>query len=274
MRAKLTVVLLLGLAAAVLPAQNIAQFDAVVDFDTGLRELGRLLAQKRAADPGKLYILTGTVSDVMPKAAWFFTLHTEEILDPAALLTEIRRGGGPLALYLRKSLSEATGRLVDAYAPGSRPSAALVDAVLKDLNDQIRKGAPLASGVAQSLKLSAGLRALLATTPAEDDERGYLSRLLLEEGLNGIIAPVEVQIELVAGEWIGTEEVRSYHALLLLSGPESYKAFVRRRPPAPGAAVIATGARVVAVASLVEPIELIGGTPAWLVEAHHIRPNR
>lgn len=266
------IAVLLGLAVALLPAQNVAQFEAGVDFETGLRELGRLLenGSPQAADKGRLYLLTGSIADITPKAAWSFALRREEILDAPALATEIRRAGGALTLYLKKSLSEATARLLEAYAPGSRPADQLVDALLKDLNDQIRKGGPVASGVAQSLRLSPALRRLLSL-PAEDDERGYVSRLLLEEGLRGIIAPFEVAVELVSGEWIGTEDVRSYHALLILSGPESFKVFVRRRAPEPGAAVLASGARVLALVSLEEPVELTGGTAAWLVRCHRIR---
>ncbi len=275
MRSKLIIGPLLGLVAALLPAQNISQFDSIVDFGTGLKELGRLLDDGRpqAVDRTKLYVLTGTVADVVPKAAWFFTLRREEILEPAALATEIRRGTGPLALYLRKSLTPPTARLLEAYAPGARPSDQLMDALLKDLNDQIRKGAPVASGVGQGLKVSAGLRSLLAL-PTEDDERGYVSRLLLEEGLGGAIAPVEVDVDLVTGEWIGTEDVRSYHALLIVTGPESFDVFVRRRAPDPGSPVITTGAKVAALVSVVEPVELTGGTAAWLAQCHHIRAVR
>jgi len=275
MRRNLTIALLLGLMPALLAAQNVAQFDAIVDFDTGLKELGRLLEERRpqAGDTSKLYILTGTVSDVVPKAAWFFTLRREEILDPAAFVTEIRRGNGALPLYLKKTLTEPTVRLVDAYTPGSGPSDQLMEALLKDLNDQIRKGGPVASGVAQGLRLSAGLRKLLALQ-TEDDERGYVSRLLLEEGLGGMIAPVEVAVELVSGEWIGTDEVRSYHALLIVSGPESFDVFVRRRTPEPGSPVITTGAKIAALVSIIEPVELTGGTAAWLAQGHHIRAVR
>ncbi len=208
---------------------------------------------------------------MVPKAAWFFTLRREEILDPQALVAEIRRGGSALPLYLKKSLSEATAAMVAAYAPGTRPSDQLLDALIKDLNDQIRKGGPVASGVAQSLRLSAGLRELLAL-PTEDDERGYVSRLLLEEALPGLISPVEVAVELVSGEWIGTDEVRSYHALLILNGSESFKVFVRRRAGEGGHGVLETGSRVLALVSLVETVELTGGTPAWLAQCHRIRP--
>ena len=275
MRRKLIIGPLLGLVAALLPAQSVAQFDSIVDFGMGLKDLGRLLDEGRpqAVDRNKLYILTGTVADVVPKAAWFFALRREEILDPPALVSEIRRGADPLALYLRKSLTAPTARLLEAYPAGSAPSDQLMEALLKDLNDQIRKGAPAASGVAQSLRLSGELRNLLAL-PTEDDERGYVSRLLLEEGLKGMIAPVEVDVELVTGEWIGTEDVRSYHALLILTGPESFDVFVRRRAPEPGSSVITTGAKVAALVSIVEPVELTGGTAAWLAECHHIRAVR
>jgi hypothetical protein len=257
-------------------AQSIAQFDSIVDFQTGLNEIGRLLVDGRpqAVDRSRLYILTGTVSDVLPKASWFFALRAQEIVDPAAFVTEIRRGSNALSLYLRKSLTEPVSRLVDAYVPGTRPSAQTVDAVLKDLNDQIRKGGPMASGVATSLKLSAPLRKLLSVTEADDDEKGYLSRLLLEEGFAGLIAPVEVTLEMVSGEWVGTETVRSYHALLILTGPESYKAFVRRRTLESGTSIITVGSRVAAVVKIEDAIELPGKTPAWLAECLRIRSIR
>jgi hypothetical protein len=274
-RTKLIIGPLLGLVAALLPAQNVSQFDSIVDFGTGLTELGRLLDEGRpqAVDTTKLYILTGTVADVVPKAPWFFTLRPEEILDPAGLATEIRRAASPFASYLRRSLTEPAARLLEAYAPGARPSEQLMAALLNDLNKQIRSGDAAASGALQGLKLSAGLRRLLALR-TEDDERGYVWRLLLEEGLKGAIAPVEVDVDLVTGEWIGTEDVRSYHALLVVTGPESFGVFARRRAPEPGSPVITTGAKVAALVSVVEPVELTGGTAAWLVECHHIRAVR
>ena len=81
-------------------------------------------------------------------------------------------------------------------------------------------------------------------------------------------------MELVSGEWIGTDDVRSYHALLIVSGPESFEVFVRRRTPEPGAQIISNGAKVAALVTVVEPVELTGGTPAWLVQCHHIRAVR
>ena len=97
MRKKLAIALLLGVAA-LLSGQSLAQFDAIVDFATGLKELGRMLEDGRSAsaDTGKLYLLTGSISDVVPKTAWFFTLRREEILDPAAFAAEIRRGASAL----------------------------------------------------------------------------------------------------------------------------------------------------------------------------------
>ncbi|HVO38548.1 MAG TPA: hypothetical protein VMV03_05910 [Spirochaetia bacterium] len=75
--------------------------------------------------------------------------------------------------------------------------------------------------------------------------------------LNGTVSDVEivsrdeatfrVRIELITGEWIGTEDVRSYSCYVEFSGPEFFKVFPPRPPrtPVPGTVVI--NSRVIVV---------------------------
>lgn len=84
----------------------------------------------------------------------------------------------------------------------------------------------------------------------------------------------QVVVELVSGEWIGLEEVRSYRCLVLFSGPEFAGVFPRRAPRDAGPRVITPNDRVLLVARLLEPVALDGEQSVWVLEGVYARPLR
>jgi hypothetical protein len=81
----------------------------------------------------------------------------------------------------------------------------------------------------------------------------------------------QVIVELVSGEWIGLEEVRSYRCLVLFSGPEYARVFPRRAPRDAGPRVITPNDRVLMVARLLEPVQLGAGESVWVLEGSYVR---
>lgn len=84
----------------------------------------------------------------------------------------------------------------------------------------------------------------------------------------------QVVVELVSGEWIGLEEVRSYRCLVLFSGAEFARVFPRRAPRDAGPRVITPNDRVLFVARLLEPVVLEGDQSIWVLEGIYARPLR
>jgi hypothetical protein len=106
-------------------------------------------------------------------------------------------------------------------------------------------------------------------------------RFLVLDGTVGsieVIDPEEsryqVVVELISGEWIQLEEVRSYRCLVLFSGPEFARVFPRRAPREAGPRVIVANERVLMVARLLEPVELEPGKSVWVLEGTYVRPLR
>ncbi|MBN1836076.1 MAG: hypothetical protein JW820_09520 [Spirochaetales bacterium] len=81
----------------------------------------------------------------------------------------------------------------------------------------------------------------------------------------------QVVVELISGEWIGLEEVRSYRCLVLFSGPEFARVFPRRAPRDAGPQVIAANDRVLFVARLLEPVALDEGSSIWVLQGVYAR---
>ena len=110
---------------------------------------------------------------------------------------------------------------------------------------------------------------------------GLMDRFLLLDGTvtNKLVLDSNeesylVQVELVSGEWIGLEEVRSYRCLVLFSGPEFARVFPRRAPRDAGPRVITPNDRVLLVARLLEPVVLEGEQSVWVLEGVYARPLR
>jgi hypothetical protein len=80
-----------------------------------------------------------------------------------------------------------------------------------------------------------------------------------------------VVIELVSGEWIGLEDVRSYHCLIRFTGAEYLKTFPATPPRNPGPEIFAKSARLLVVAAPYGVVELADGRLLWLLDGVYHR---
>jgi len=102
---------------------------------------------------------------------------------------------------------------------------------------------------------SVTLKALAGTDEAAARAYGLKDRYLLLDGTVTAIQFLEpdeerfrAQVELVAGEWIGLEEVRSYRCYLLFQGRRFFRLLPRRAPRSPDASLILPNDRILVVA--------------------------
>ncbi len=80
-----------------------------------------------------------------------------------------------------------------------------------------------------------------------------------------------VEVELVSGEWIGLEEVRSYRCLVRFEGPEFYATFPRRAPRNPAGPIVTMDDRVLVVARAVSVEQTESGEYLWVLRGVHVR---
>ena len=83
-----------------------------------------------------------------------------------------------------------------------------------------------------------------------------------------------VQLELVSGEWIGLEEVRSYSCYVLFSGPRFAEVFPARVPRNPPPGVVKANDPILIVAVPLQTVEISSGETAWVLEGIHVRSLR
>ena len=83
-----------------------------------------------------------------------------------------------------------------------------------------------------------------------------------------------VQIELVSGEWIGLDEVRSYSCRVLFSGPRFAKVFPPRVPRNPPPELIKENDTILIVALPLQTVETGEGKTAWVLEGIYARRLR
>lgn len=84
-------------------------------------------------------------------------------------------------------------------------------------------------------------------------------------------ATFKVRIELITGEWIGLDDVKSYACYIDFTGPEFFKVFPARQPRTPVAGTIGQNARVVVIGSAMEITRTPLGDKRVLVQGMHIR---
>jgi hypothetical protein len=108
---------------------------------------------------------------------------------------------------------------------------------------------------------------------------GLMDRYLLLDGTvtNILILDANeesylVQIELVSGEWIGLDEVRSYSCWVLFSGPRFADVFPARVPRNPPPGVVEANQTVLIVAVPLQTVEIAEGETAWVLEGIYARP--
>jgi hypothetical protein len=85
-------------------------------------------------------------------------------------------------------------------------------------------------------------------------------------------AGYRVRIELMAGEWIGQDEVRAYACYVDFTGAEYLKLIPPRPPRAPTPGVVGLNSRVVVIGNAVEVVSTPLGEKRVVVQGLHIRP--
>jgi hypothetical protein len=99
--------------------------------------------------------------------------------------------------------------------------------------------------------------------------------VILNGSLEGVFETDEaastVVVEMVTGEWIGLEDVKSYHCLVRFEGQEYLAAFPAAPPRDPGPEVFARSARMLVVAKPVAVVELGDGRLLWLLDGVYLR---
>jgi len=100
--------------------------------------------------------------------------------------------------------------------------------------------------------------------------------------LNGTVSDVsilgkdqpsfKVRIELITGEWVGTEDVKSYTCYVDFSGPEFFKVFPARAPRTLGPDMVVINSRVIVVGRPMEVTKTPLGEKRVLVEGMFVRP--
>lgn len=81
----------------------------------------------------------------------------------------------------------------------------------------------------------------------------------------------KVMVEMVAGEWIGLEEVRSYHCFVLFAGEEFFSVFPNRKPKNPSSEMIFLNDRILLLAKASPSTEEMREQGIWLLEGLHVR---
>ena len=106
--------------------------------------------------------------------------------------------------------------------------------------------------------------------PRITEEIVFLNRLLLEAAFPGEITPVQLELELVYGEWIGTEEVIGYKCIIILNGFQAFRIFNRLKTEEVCSLMIPINSKVMVVAKPLRVITL-NGERIWELEAYYIR---
>jgi hypothetical protein len=99
--------------------------------------------------------------------------------------------------------------------------------------------------------------------------------------LNGTVSDVDViskeegsfrvRIELITGEWIGTEEVKSYTCYVDFNGPEYFRTFPARPPKVLAPGTVAINSRVIVIGRPIEVTKTPMGEKRVLVEGMFVR---
>ncbi len=84
----------------------------------------------------------------------------------------------------------------------------------------------------------------------------------------------QVLVDLVSGEWLGLEDVKSYHSLILFEGPEFYRIFPKRKPKQPVPGLITPNDRIMVVARAIRLVTTETGKKSWLLKGFYVRSIR
>ena len=201
----------------------------------------------------------------------FYLLSEADLAGSQDFFRELRRQEFPLARFLWLAVSDGSRELLGALQEGKKLDPQQTTAVLRELNQVMTRRSFYSSDTFSGVQLGSELEEI-AALDLKGEELAYLNRLLLEKVFTDDIRPVTVRMEIVSGEWIDfDEDVRSYHGLIDLVGPASFRIFPRRRPADASSLMIPRDTRVLVVVKPVEPIDTRWGAEYWLFRGYHIR---
>ena len=81
----------------------------------------------------------------------------------------------------------------------------------------------------------------------------------------------KIKVEIVAGEWIGLDEVRSYRCFVLFEGQDFFSIFPSRKPKNPSSEMIFLNDRILLLAQPSPSTEEMREQGTWLLEGLHVR---
>ncbi len=247
-------------------------FDNVVDFSVNLKALSILIenGQEDELDRNKYYVLNGIYSSISPKIInrnYFFYLNKEDLINPSSFINKIEAGSTGLTVYLKQSLTQET---MDMLNSSSGVSDELIAAVLDDISDLIKKESIYSSSNFTGISLSDELIEIIDINPQITEEIVFLNRLLLEAAFPDEIWPEQLELELVYGEWIGTDDVIGYKCILIVNGAQAFRIFNRLKTEEASSLIIPINSKIMVVAKPVRVITL-NGERVWELEAYYIR---
>ena len=81
----------------------------------------------------------------------------------------------------------------------------------------------------------------------------------------------QIMVEMVAGEWIGLDEVRSYRCFVLFAGEEFFNVFPSRKPKNPSSEMVFLNDRILVLVQTSPATEEMREQGIWLLEGLHVR---
>lgn len=117
-------------------------------------------------------------------------LQETDVLDPIGFASKLRDAVDAVSQFLQASFSEATKKLLAAYAGCSVPSAELTKGLLADLNKELEGPVLYDADRFAGIAITEKIRGLLQTDPVGKD-RTRLNRLLLEAVYGNSLVSIE-----------------------------------------------------------------------------------
>jgi len=251
---------------------NSIDYDDVIDFSINLRELNLLIENDREnqLDKNKFYVLNGIYSNISPRIVgrnYFFYIDKDDLLNPSSFINLLKTGSTRLSVFINESLSEETLSMLNS-ASGTEEQ--LLTAVLDDIKALMKEQVIYSSSIFSGIPISEDLMEIININPQTAEEIAFLNRLLLEAAFPEEITPVQMEMELVYGEWIGTQDVVGYKCNLIVNGILSFRVFNRLNTQDSCSLMIPINSKIMVVA---QPIRVVtnNGERMWLLEARFIR---
>ena len=264
-------IILMVAAGIFVGAQTADEFDRVVDFSISLKEtVGLIEAGKTSQlDRNRVLLLNGTLVNVLPGGT-FYLLAADDLVNPMGFFSMLKEQVSPLARLLWLALSDGSRQMIVDSTSGNPLDTGQASGILKELNSLLRNRLIYTAEVFEGVVLGKAIRSILQFD-LEGEERTYLNRLLIEAAFPEDIHPVRVRGEIVGGEWIGTEEVKTYRGSVDFRGAPSFLVFERRRPSSASSLMIPLNSRVLVAVLPIDPIETIRGDSSWLFDVLYVR---